>query len=364
MKPYRPNKLPLDNLDYRALIGLVGEANAQLAEYNGLLQGMLNPVVMLSPLTNQEAVLSSKIEGTQATEKEVLEHEVGERYDENKNEDIREILNYRKTLMMGEAHVRDYGLSLNLILQLHENLMNSVRGRTKSPGEFRKDQNWIGPRGCTLEEASFVPPSPLQLLDYMRDWEDYLRLDDFDRLAQSALMHAQFELLHPFKDGNGRIGRLLIPLFLFQKKKLIRPMFYLSSYLERNRDEYYARLNAISSKGDWMGWITFYLKAVSLQAKVDGQRVKSIMKLYEETKNKIINVTRSRYSGQLLDLLFKRPIFRANDLCKRTGMPRSTAHGLLRQLEKEKLIFILRPSVGRKSATFIFERLLEIAEGR
>ncbi len=165
MKPYRPNKLPLDNLDYRALIGLVGEANAQLAEYNGLLQGMLNPVVMLSPLTNQEAVLSSKIEGTQATEKEVLEHEVGERYDENKNEDIREILNYRKTLMMGEAHVRDYGLSLNLILQLHENLMNSVRGRTKSPGEFRKDQNWIGPRGCTLEEASFVPPSPLQLLD-------------------------------------------------------------------------------------------------------------------------------------------------------------------------------------------------------
>jgi Fic family protein len=363
--PYKPESLPLTGLDYAKLITLVGEANAELSEYNGLLQGMINPRIMLSPLTNQEAVLSSKIEGTQATVEEVLEHEAGEIYDESKNLDIQEILNYRKALILAEEFTTQYGvINLGLILELHKILLDGVRGKNKTPGEFRKDQNWIGEYGCTIEEATFVPPNPLQLLDHLKAWEEYLKASDFDVLAQSAIVHAQFELLHPFKDGNGRIGRLLIPLFLFSKKRLISPMFYLSNYLEKNRGEYYARLKAISAKGDWTGWIAFYLKGVVEQAKLNNLRTRAIMTLYESTEEKIRQVTRTRHSFQLLDAFFDRPVFRINELGQRINMPKPTAHNIIRQLEKEGMIVVLREGAGRRPATYAFPELLNIAEGR
>lgn len=364
LEPYQPETLPLEGLNYGKLITLVGEANAQLSEYNGLLQGIVNPKIMLSPLTNQEAVLSSKIEGTQATVEEVLEHEAGEVYDERKNLDIHEILNYRKALILAEEHTSQYGISLNLILELHKILLDSVRGQNKTPGYFRKDQNWIGSYGCKIEDATFIPPNPLQLMDHLKDWEAYLRISDFDILAQSAIMHAQFELLHPFKDGNGRIGRLLIPLFLFSKGRLSSPMFYLSDYLEKNRAEYYARLKAISADKDWTGWIAFYLKAVVEQAKLNNSRTREIIKLYENTKGIIQQTTRSQYSAQLLDALFDRPIFRINELSQRIRIPKPTAHGLISQLEKMGMIIVIRPAAGRRSATYAFPDLLNIAEGR
>ena len=364
MEPFKPHSLPLEGLDFGKLITLVGEANAELSEYNGLLQAIINPKIMLSPLTNQEAVLSSKIEGTQATVEEVLEHEAGEVYDERKNLDIQEILNYRKALILAEDYTAQYGINLNLILELHKILLNSVRGQNKNPGEFRKEQNWIGAYGCNIEDATFIPPSPLQLMDHLRDWESYLKFSDFDVLAQSAIVHAQFELLHPFKDGNGRIGRLLIPLFLFSKRRLTSPMFYLSSYLEQHRSEYYARLKAISAEGDWTGWIIFYLRAVVEQAKVNNSRVRDIIKLYERTKEEIRQITKSQYSSQLLDALFDRPIFKVNELSKRIQIPKPTAHSLISQLEKNGLIIILKAGAGRRSTTYAFPELLNIAEGR
>ena len=364
MEPYRPEDLPLKNIDYGRLITLVGEANAELAEYNGLLRGIINPTIMLSPLTSQEAVLSSKIEGTQATVEEVMEHEAGEIYDERKNLDIQEILNYRKALILAEEHTSQYGINLSLILELHKILMNSVRGQNKTPGEFRKDQNWIGHYGCTIEQATFVPPSPLRLRDYLQAWEEYMKINDFDVLAQSAIVHAQFELLHPFKDGNGRIGRLLIPLFLYRKNRLIRPMFYLSNYLEQNRGEYYARLKAISADGDWTGWIAFYLRAVVEQARINNIKTRLILKLYDETKEKIRTVTRSQHTMQLLDAFFTRPIFKITELSERINMPKPTAHKLIGQLEKEKILLKLREGSGRRSTTYAFPELLNIVEGR
>lgn len=364
MEPYTPQRLPLEGLSYERLIKLVGEANAQLSEYNGLLQGIINPSILLSPLTNQEAVLSSKIEGTQATMEEVLEHEAGEVYDESKRQDIKEILNYRTALRKAEEHVETYGISLNIILELHKILMDSVRGQNKTPGEFRKDQNWIGSYGCTIEKATFVPPSPLQLNDHLKAWEEYLKYEDFDVLAQSAIVHAQFELIHPFKDGNGRIGRLLIPLFLFSKKRLIRPMFYLSDYMERNRDEYYARLKAISSEGDWTGWIIFYLTAVVEQAKINNAKTRAIMNLYEDTKTRVREITRSQYSMQLVDSFFAQPIFVVTQLCARTGIPKASAHSLLKQLENAGVIITLRAGSGNRSAMLVFPELLDLAEGR
>ena len=247
-KPYQPDPLPIETLDKDVLFSLVGEANAALARYDGLLMAMVNPAVMLSPLTNQEAVLSSRIEGTQATVEEVLEHEAGQEYGEDKKQDIQEIINYRRALHLATESVTDRPISLGLIRELHKVLMDSVRGQDKEPGEFRKDQNWIGAPGCPIEQATFIPPGPLQLMDHMHNWESYLSKEDADPIMQTAIVHAQFELLHPFKDGNGRIGRLLIPLFLFSKDSLSGPMFYLSAYLERNRDEYYARLRAVSEK--------------------------------------------------------------------------------------------------------------------
>lgn len=362
MDPYIPEPVPIASLDKSALFTAVGEANAALARYDGLLMGIVNPAVMLSPLTNQEAVLSSKIEGTQATVEEVLEYEAGQEQDEEKRRDIQEVLNYRKALILAKESVVDRPIRLGLIRELHRILMDSVRGANKEPGHFRKDQNWIGPPGCTIEEATFVPPSPLQLMDHLQAWEAYLAADDVDAIVQTAIVHAQFELLHPFKDGNGRIGRLLIPLFLYAKGLLTSPMFYLSAYLERNRDEYYARLRLISERRDWTGWCAFFLRAVTEQAKQNGAILRRIRDLYEVTKVQVRDITRSPHSAQLVDALFDRPIFTAADIARRANVPKPTVHKLINNLLAEGVLHILREAAGRRSAILAFAELLNTLE--
>ncbi|MBM4309868.1 MAG: Fic family protein [Deltaproteobacteria bacterium] len=364
MKPYQPDSLPLQNLDYQRLLPLVGQANAALARYDGLLQGIPNPAVMLSPLTTREAVLSSKIEGTQATVDEVLEQEAGLLKEGEKYKDIQEISNYRKALFAAREYLKDYPIRLSLLRELHRILMDSVRGQDKTPGQFRKDQNWIGKYGCTIEQATFVPPNALQLPDFLQAWENYLNGTDIELLLQTAVVHAQFELLHPFNDGNGRIGRILIPLFIYQKKLLSQPMFYLSEYLESNREDYYQRLKAISAEGDWNGWIAFFLEAVAAQAAQNSLRVSSIKALYEEMKNKIHAITHSQYSIHLLDAIFDRPIFATTDFITRTGIHKPTAMGLIRQLKAENILKELQPGKGRRAAVLCFPALLNIAEGR
>lgn len=368
MQPYTPDTLPLDNLDYHKLLSLVGQANAALARYDGLLQGIPNPAVMLSPLTTQEAVLSSKIEGTQATVDEVLEQDAGLLKEGEKYKDILEISNYRLALYKAREYLDSYPIRLSFVRELHKILMNSVRGQDKTPGEFRKEQNWIGKHGCKLENATFVPPNPIQLNDFLTAWEDYLQYDDIDFLLQSAVVHAQFELIHPFKDGNGRIGRILIPLFLYQKKVLSQPMFYLSEYLENNRDEYYQRLKAISSDGDWNGWVEFFLKAITQQALQNSKRVNAIMGLYDEMKQKIQQVTRSQYSIHLLDAIFGKPIFKAADLSTRLkesyGLHEKTTSSLLKNLKDAGILLEIQQSSGRRSSILAFMKLIDLAEGR
>lgn len=368
MPPYVPDSLPPGNLDYRLLLPLVGQANAALARYDGLLQGIPNPAVMLSPLTTQEAVLSSKIEGTQATVDEVLEQEAGLLKEGEKYKDIQEISNYRLALFRARDYLQDYPIRLGFVRELHRILMDSVRGQDKAPGQFRVEQNWIGKAGCSIEEASFVPPSPLRLPDYLQAWERYLDGDDVDFLLQTAVVHAQFELIHPFKDGNGRIGRILIPLFLYQKRALSQPMFYLSEYLENHRDEYYQRLKAISAGGDWNGWIAFFLRATALQAAQNSLRVGAIKALYDEMKLAIQETTHSQYSVHLLDALFSKPIFRTSDLAQQLaaeyGMHEKTTPGLLRQLKEAGILRELQAGSGRRAATLCFPRLINLAEGR
>lgn len=368
MDPYVPDILPLPDLDFRRLLPLVGQANAALARYDGLLHGIPNPAVMLSPLTTQEAVLSSKIEGTQATVDEVLEQEAGLLKEGEKFQDIQEISNYRQALFAARRYLTDYPIRLAFVRELHRILMDSVRGQDKAPGEFRKEQNWIGKYGHPIEQAIFVPPNPLQLPDFLQAWEQYLDSDDVDFLLQTAVVHAQFELLHPFKDGNGRIGRILIPLFLYQKRALSQPMFYLSEYLESHRDEYYARLKAISAEGDWNGWIAFFLQAVTEQARQSSARVAAIQTLYEEMKLAIQEATRSQYTVHVLDAIFSKPIFRTSDLAaqlnKDFGIHEKTTPGLLRQMKDAGILRELQASSGRRPATLCFPRLINVTEGR
>ncbi|WP_045476247.1 Fic family protein [Serpentinimonas barnesii] len=368
MQAFKPHALPLTDLDWRLLLPLVGRAHAALARYDGLLAGIPNPAVMLSPLTTQEAVLSSKIEGTQATVDEVLEQEAGWLKEGEKFKDIQEISNYRTALYQAREYLKDYPIRLGFVRELHRTLMSSVRGQDKTPGEFRLDQNWIGKLGCTIEDATFVPPNPVQLPDHLRAWEVYLDSDDVDYLIQTAVVHAQFELLHPFKDGNGRIGRILIPLFLYQKKVLSQPMFYLSEYLENHRDEYYLRLKGISAENDWNNWIAYFLRATATQATQNAQRVAAIQALYEEMKLAIHETTHSQYTVHLLDAIFSKPIFRTSDLAQRLtdehGIHEKTAPALLRQLRDSGILREIQPSAGRRSATLCFPRLINLAEGR
>jgi Fic family protein len=363
MKPYVPEKLPLDKLDYKRLISKVGEANASIARYDGLLQAVVNPEILLSPLTTREAVLSSKIEGTQATFDEVLQHEAGMLVrDENKEKDIQEISNYRSTLILAEKELKEKPITLFLIRQMHGELMTSVRGENKDPGKFREIQNWIGKPGSPIGEATYIPPEPPMMSEHLQNFESYIQGDDLDVLIQSAIVHAQFELIHPFLDGNGRIGRLLIPLFLFYKKRLKRPMFYLSEYLESNREAYYTKLHSISTDGKWDEWIGFYLKAVKEQGRRNAKRVENILQLYEEVRIKIRDLTRSEYTNDIVNSLFDKPLFRSSDIQKRTIIPKQTLMPILKKLIEGKIIVPIREAKGSRPAVLKFPKLLEITE--
>ncbi len=360
MTLYTPDELPLDNIDYnKSLLRLSGDANAALAAYDGLLRSIPNPSIM-AQLALQEAVLSSKIEGIQATVYEVLESGAGVPMKEEKAHDIQEITNYRKALYIAEKHLIDSSITLNLTKQLQEVMLNSVRGANTRRGEFRTKQNWFGLPNGKITEATFIPPSSLIVQEHMEKWAKYLARDDEDAILQTAIMHAQFELIHPFEDGNGRVGRILIPLLLCQKKKISTPMFYISAYLEKHRKEYYARLKAISQKKDWNSWINFFLKAVAIQARSNRTKVERIHDCYNDYLEKIQKVTKSQHSAAAVQFFFKNPLFSASTFKEESGIPMQVTQRILRKLKKEKILTELRPARGRKPSLLRFDKLMRI----
>lgn len=364
---YHDGGFPPRNLDLARLFPLIGPANAAVARYEGVLSGIPNPNVLLSPLTSREAVLSSKIEGTQVTLGEVLEFEAqGNLLDEStpRKADAREVLNYRAALNEATRLMGEIPLSQRLIKATHRVLMDGVRGRQKDPGEYRRIANWIGPEGCTMDQARFVPPSAEALNDRMSDWERYVHDGAPDRLLQLAVVHAEFESIHPFLDGNGRLGRLLIPLFLFHHGLLTRPNFYMSEFLEANRDEYYSRLHAVSRDDDWTGWIEFFLQGVSTQAETNIQKAQAILKLHEQKRNWVVEVTHSQYAVRALDWIFQRPIFATPDFVESSQIPSPTARTLVRSLRDNGMLKEVIVGAGRTPSIYAFSELLNIAEGR
>lgn len=356
-KPYIPDLLPLDNIDYNIFIKELSEANRAIARYDGLLGSIHNKSIFLSPFITQEAVLSSIIEGTQATFQEVLEFEADENKHKEKKDDIMEVRNYRKAMNHAVDGLKDLPLCLRLIKETHKILMDSVRGMNKDPGEFRRIQNWIGKPGSTIENASFVPPSPEKLPEYLSMLEKYMNEDEKDYIVQTAVIHAQFEILHPFLDGNGRIGRMLVPLFMYTKGIMTDPVFYISQYFEENRNEYYHHLNGITENGNWNGWIGFFIKAVLQQANSNSQKVKEMLELYSFFKSKLQELLKSARTIDVLDTLFAVPIFKASQFSQLTHIPPQTANYYIRILMENGILYT---DDKNKQRTYFFKQLLDL----
>jgi Fic family protein len=365
---YHQGRFPPAELNLATLFPLVGPANAAVARYEGVLAGIPNPNVLLSPLTAREAVLSSKIEGTQVTLGEVLEFEAqGNLLDEStpKKADAREVLNYRAALHDATRQMEEgIPLSQRLTKATHRVLMDGVRGRNKDPGEYRRIPNWIGPEGCTIEQARFIPPGADQLPAAMDRWESYIHADAPDRLVQLAIVHAEFESIHPFLDGNGRLGRLIIPLFLYAHGLLSQPNFYLSEYLEANREEYYDRMLAVSRDDDWTGWVAFFLQGIIAQAEANTRKAQAILALHQEKRDWVVEVTHSQYAVRALDWIFQRPIFQTPDFIRSVQIPAATARTIIRALRDNGMLREAVPASGRAPAVLVFSELLIIAEGR
>jgi Fic family protein len=355
MKPFKPHTLPLDKLNWTNLVAEISLANREIARYDGLLQSVPEPMVLLAPLRTKEAVLSSKIEGTQATLEEVFEFEAEQNGDEtlSRVHDILEVLNYREALSYAVKEMKERPISINMIRRIHEILLEGVRGESKDRGNFRKIQNWIGKPGSKQEEARFVPPSPANLMEYIHH-------EDVDPLVQLAIVHAQFEIIHPFLDGNGRIGRIIIPLFLYHHQIIHQPAFYLSAYFEEHRQEYYDSLKTITDTGDWSHWIKFFLKALITQSKENSNKVKEIMALYDEMKEKITKHTHSQFAIQTLDQLFCTPVFSSSKFFKATKIPKASASRILTTLAENDILKITRKGTGRKPSIYKFKKLMDV----
>ena len=361
-KPFIPEKLPLENINWEDLLTNIVKANSAVAKFDGLLESIPNPLLFLNPLMTQEAVLSSKIEGTQASLNEVLAFEAAPKRKQDNINDIEEVINYRNALLFATKELENRPICLNFIKDMHKILLQGVRGQNKAKGEFRRIQNWIGKSNSTIETASYVPPAPHLLLDFLSNWEKYCHYDEKDKLVQLAIIHAQFEIIHPFLDGNGRIGRILIPLFLFEQKILKYPALYVSEFFEENRQDYYDNLRAVSDKKAWHEWINYFLEAITSQAINNTKRAKRIIQLYEEMKHIIQDVTKSRNSLKIQDFLFSKLIFETPDFTESTELSKPHAAKVIKSLLENKIIDIVTPARGRRPAMYSFKPLMDIVK--
>ncbi|HEX5105572.1 MAG TPA: Fic family protein [Pirellulaceae bacterium] len=315
---------------------LLQNASLELGRLDGLASILPNPDGFVTAFVRKEALLSSQIEGTQASLDEVLAFEAAERTrTSHERTGAPEVYRYVKAMKYGLGRLNELPLSLRLIKEIHGVLLDTGRGSDKSPGEFRKSQNWIGSPGCTLKEATFVPPPPLEMNAALSELEKYLHKDNgLPLLVQIALVHAQFETIHPFLDGNGRVGRLLITLLLCHAKVLRRPLLYLSYFFKQRRSEYYERLDAVRFAGAWEGWVMFFLQGIVEVARQAVQAATQIIEL-RERHFALIHRKLPRASTkaiQLLDYCFQHPYLTATDVTTLLRVSGPTARSQIAKL--------------------------------
>jgi Fic family protein len=364
---YHLGRFPPTNLDWECLVPLIGKANAALARYDGLIAAIPNARVLLSPLTTQEAVLSSAIEGTNVSLSEVLKIEAGAdiNLDQSKRDDAEEIVNYRNALYFASGALQERPFTEHLLRETHAVLMKGVRGRDKAPGTYRTEQNWIGEKGCTIENAAFVPIPQDHLQSGIERWSAYTQsIDEPDPLVQLALIHVEFEALHPFKDGNGRLGRMLIPLFLHWHRLLSWPNFYMSGYLEARREEYVSIMRNVSRDGAWTEWVVFFLQGIIGQASENQAKASAILELFRRMLKDAPRLTHSQFAPTALEFFFSYPIFSSSDFISETNISRASALRLLTTFRNVGKLRIVQEKSGRHPAYYVFSELLNIAEGR
>jgi len=321
------------------LISALSEAERDLSRLATLTGSFPFPRLLLQAFIRREAVLSSRIEGTRATLAELYTYESAQLSFLEKQDDVREVHNYVTALDYGLERLKSFPMSLRFIREIHENLMQGVRGGNLTPGEFRRTQNWIGAAGSTLTTATYVPPPVDEMNLALADLEKFIHAsNDIPALVRAAMIHYQFEAIHPFLDGNGRVGRLLMALLFAEWQILPQPLLNLSVYFERYRQEYYDHLLVVSQGGDWEAWLRFFLRGVSAQAQdsvVRMERLEAIRTRYQSIVNSERN---SERMGMVVDFLFGRPIFTAKQLSEGTGMPFKTARQYIEKLVQAGIV--------------------------
>ncbi|MBU0476580.1 Fic family protein [Patescibacteria group bacterium] len=356
-KAFAPNLLPFEIKSNNELQSLLSKADLALGRLDGITETLPAVDFFILMYIRKEATLSSQVEGTQATFADVLKAEakVG---DLEVHKDVDEILNYIKAMNYGLERLKTFPLSLRLIKEIHKILLASVRGESREPGEFRKSQNWIG--GRSIERASFVPAPPQEIMNLLDNFEKFL----YDKspmpiLLKTGLMHAQFENIHPFLDGNGRIGRLLITFYLCQQKTLDKPLLYLSDFFKRHRQEYYDSLNAFHEKDEIEAWLRFFLEGVATTAKQAVETSKKILKLREDDLKKILTLGRSISKATLVfNYLFDTPLITIKDVERITGLKNPNALALVNKLVK---LEILKEITGKKrNKVFAYQQYIDL----
>jgi Fic family protein len=340
------------------LTNALSEADRALSELAGVGRLLTNPHLLIQPAIRREAVLSSRIEGTQASMSDLLFFEAGAS-EGQQPEDVHEVANYVGALEYGLQRLDTLPLSGRLFREIHEKLMRGVRGDHADPGEFRRTQNWIGPAGCTLNQAAYVPPPVEAMHQALADFEKYLHKPQAEPpLIRCALMHYQFEAIHPFIDGNGRVGRLLVPLYLCSQGLLSQPLLYLSAYFEKNRTLYYDHLLAVSQKGAWDAWLHFFLAGVVEQSKESLETTKKLLALREQIKASVAGKRVPTAVGQLVDHLFGNPIVSPARLAKQWELSYPAVAKGIQILVKKKW---LRESTGRRRGrVFVCDTILSL----
>lgn len=359
MENIKYHNLPLlpPEEEIRPSLKMITNAYHAIGELKGrMYRDVINPQLIVAPLLNKEAVASSKIEGTQTTVEEVLRYEANDH--EVENSDIREVLNYRKAIYESIDYLKNKPIGENLIRTLHQTLLSSVRGKEKDPGNYRRIAVHLGKPGSEVDKALYIPPKPGDITELMKNWVDFVHRSEYDLLIKVAVAHYQFEAIHPFMDGNGRVGRLLIPIIMYEQGLIPYPYFYISEYFEQHRSEYYEALRLVDRQQDWDSWVRFFLIAFEETAQQMQDKVLSMYELYGTTKEEMVKMN-SQYSQLLLDLLFEQPIISAKEIPKRLAQAsKQTLYNLARKFEDAGII---REITGNKrNQIYAFDALLEI----
>jgi Fic family protein len=365
--PYHYGQFPPQQLDYEQIIRPLGAATEALARYDALLSNLHNKELFLAPLRSKEAVISSRIEGTIATLEEVLRIQADaedegdpDRPIDAGRPDALEVFAYVRAMRHAQKAMEE-GLPIcaRLIRETHSRLLFLGRGQDKTPGEFKTDQNYVVDK--RQKRVLFVPIEAGDALNKgISALEKFINEQNVDYLIQTALAHLEFEALHPFKDGNGRVGRMIITLNLWDKKKISGPYFYISDYLESNREEYIDRLRRVSADGEWTEWVIFFLSAIASQAAHNIEMSAKVIKLYEEMKDVFRQTLSSQWCTVALDYVFEKAVFRNSAFTSHSGIPPQTAHRITRALAEKGLLLTVEPASGRRAALYAFTPLLNI----